>query len=193
MAKDLTTLVTDVKARNDRLKIEIQAYDAVDFHLNVFIKEIIVRNLAGRDREVHLFFNHDFHIYGNEIGDTAYYGPDTMAIIHYKSQRYFLINCCDPTKCGVDHFATGIKETQGTEGTWRDAEDGVLSGNPIAQGFVDSTLGVNHKRHKRASVGKDAGRRHCTVHERPLSACRLRRGTHPRQPMVSLHLMAGGI
>ncbi|MEK7359336.1 MAG: hypothetical protein AAB422_03080 [Planctomycetota bacterium] len=36
------TLVTDVKARNDRLKIEIQAYDAVDFHLNVFIKEIIV-------------------------------------------------------------------------------------------------------------------------------------------------------
>ncbi|MEK6728453.1 MAG: glycoside hydrolase family 15 protein, partial [Planctomycetota bacterium] len=82
------TLVTDVKARNDRLKIEIQAYDAVDFHLNVFIKEIIVRNLEGRDREVRLFFNHDFHIYGNEIGDTAYYDPDTMAIIHYKAQRY---------------------------------------------------------------------------------------------------------
>lgn len=137
------TLVTDVKARNDRLKIEIQAYDTVDFHLNVFIKEIIVRNLEGRDREIRLFFNHDFHIYGNEIGDTAYYDPDTKAIIHYKSQRYFLINCCDPTRCGVDHFATGIKETQGAEGTWRDAEDGVLSGNPIAQGSVDSTLGIN--------------------------------------------------
>ena len=137
------SLVTDVKARNDRLKIELQMYDTVDFHLNIFVKEIVVRNLEGRDREIRLFFNHDFHIYENEIGDTAYYDPDTRAIIHYKSQRYFLINCCDPTKCGVDHFSTGIKELRGAEGTWRDAEDGTLSGNPIAQGSVDSTLGIN--------------------------------------------------
>ncbi|MCC7210230.1 MAG: glycoside hydrolase family 15 protein [Candidatus Brocadia sp.] len=137
------TLVTDVNARNDRLKIELQMYDTVDFHLNIFVKEIIVRNLEGRDREIRLFFNHDFHIYENEIGDTAYYDPDTRAIVHYKSQRYFLINCCDPTKCGIDHFATGIKEVHGAEGTWKDAEDGVLSGNSIAQGSVDSTLGIN--------------------------------------------------
>lgn len=137
------TLVTDVNARNDRLKIELQMYDTVDFHLNIFVKEIIVRNLEGRDREIRLFFNHDFHIYENEIGDTAYYDPDTRAIVHYKSQRYFLINCCDPAKCGIDHFATGIKEVHGAEGTWKDAEDGVLSGNSIAQGSVDSTLGIN--------------------------------------------------
>lgn len=137
------TLVTDVKARNDRLKIELQMYDTVDFHLNIFVKEIIVRNLEGRDREIRLFFNHDFHIYENEIGDTAFYDPDTRAIVHYKSQRYFLINCCDPNKCGIDHFATGIKEVHGAEGTWKDAEDGVLSGNSIAQGSVDSTLGIN--------------------------------------------------
>jgi GH15 family glucan-1,4-alpha-glucosidase len=31
----------------------------------------------------------------------------------------------------------------GAEGTWRDAEDGVLEGNPVAQGSVDSTLGVS--------------------------------------------------
>ncbi|GAB61317.1 MAG: glycoside hydrolase family 15 protein [Candidatus Jettenia sp.] len=137
------TLVTDVKAKNNRLKIELQMYDTVDFHLNIFVKEIIVRNLEGRDREIRLFFNHDFHIYGNEVGDTAYYDPDTRAVIHYKAQRYFLINCCDPNKCGIDHFATGIKEVLGAEGTWRDAEDGKLSGNPIAQGSVDSTLGIN--------------------------------------------------
>src|SRR3970282_2025679 len=118
-------------------------YDTVDFHLNIYVKEIIVRNLEGRDREIRLFFNHDFHIYENEIGDTAYYDPDTRAIVHYKSQRYFLINCCDPTKCGVDHFATGIKELRGTEGTGRDAEDGLLSGNPIAQGSVDSTVALH--------------------------------------------------
>ncbi len=137
------TLVTDVKARNDRLKIELQMYDVVDFHMNIYVKEIIVRNLDGRDREIRLFFNHDFHIYENEVGDTAYYDPDTRAVVHYKAQRYFLINCCDSAKCGIDHFATGIKEVFGAEGTWKDAEDGTLSGNPIAQGSVDSTLGVN--------------------------------------------------
>jgi GH15 family glucan-1,4-alpha-glucosidase len=31
----------------------------------------------------------------------------------------------------------------GAEGTWRDAEDGMLQGNPVAQGSVDSTLGVS--------------------------------------------------
>ncbi|MCF6148082.1 MAG: glycoside hydrolase family 15 protein [Candidatus Kuenenia sp.] len=136
-------LVTEVAAMNNKLKIELQMYDVVDFYLNIFVKKIIIRNLLGKDREVRLFFNHDFHIYENEIGDTAYYDPDTMAIIHYKSQRYFLINCCDPNKCGVDHFATGIKELHGAEGTWKDAEDGLLSGNPISQGSVDSTLGIN--------------------------------------------------
>src|SRR6185436_4349442 len=41
---------------------------------------------------------------------------------------------------------------QGAEGTWRDAEDGVLSGNPIAQGSVDSTLGVSLLTGARASA-----------------------------------------
>ncbi|WP_169703743.1 hypothetical protein [Candidatus Kuenenia stuttgartiensis] len=50
------TLVTDVKAKNDRLKIELQMYDTVDFHLNIFVKEIIIRNLDGKDREIRLFF-----------------------------------------------------------------------------------------------------------------------------------------
>ncbi|MFA6293789.1 MAG: glycoside hydrolase family 15 protein, partial [Victivallales bacterium] len=35
------------------------------------------------------------------------------------------------------------KEVPGQEGTWKDAEDGVLSGNPIAQGAVDSVTGIH--------------------------------------------------
>ena len=39
--------------------------------------------------------------------------------------------------------ACGTKEGVGVEGTWRDAEDGILEGNPIAQGSVDSTVAVS--------------------------------------------------
>jgi hypothetical protein len=34
---------------------------------------------------------------------------------------------------GVDQWACGVKHVNGAEGTWRDAEDGVLGGNAIAQ------------------------------------------------------------
>jgi len=43
----------------------------------------------------------------------------------------------------VSLFATGSKRHKGLEGTWRDAEDGELSGNPIAQGAVDSVIGIS--------------------------------------------------
>ena len=136
------TLVTEVKATHERLQLELSCHDAVDFHLNIYVKEIRVKNLTNTPREVRLFFSHDFHISGTEVGDTANYDPRNQALIHYKGKRYFLMNCCDPTKCGVEHFACGLKETQGLEGTWKDAEDGTLSGNPIAQGSVDSTIGI---------------------------------------------------
>ena len=54
----------------------------------------------------------------------------------------FLANICGPNACGIAAFATGVKGRPGFEGTWRDAEDGQLSGNPIAQGSVDSTIEI---------------------------------------------------
>jgi len=44
---------------------------------------------------------------------------------------------------GISSWATGIKEFNGAEGTWRDAEDGQLERNPIAQGSVDGTLALH--------------------------------------------------
>src|SRR5436305_10300103 len=40
----------------------------------------------------------------------------------------------------IDEFATGTRGFHGAEGPWRDAEDGHLQGNPIAQGAGDSTM-----------------------------------------------------
>lgn len=136
------TLVTEVKAKHERLGLELLCHDVVDFHEPIYLKKIIVRNVTEHPREARLFFSQDFHLSGTEVGDTAYYDPRLQALVHYKGRRYFLINCCDTSKCGVEHFACGLKETQGLEGTWKDAEDGSLSGNAIAHGSVDSTVGM---------------------------------------------------
>jgi GH15 family glucan-1,4-alpha-glucosidase len=136
------SLVTDVFLKNEVLGLEMRCHDAVDFDLNVYIKKVEVTNLEGKERQVRLFFTQDFHLYGNEIGDTVYFDPRTCSIIHYKANRYFLINYCTTDKQNVDWswYACGVKEVQGRQGTWKDAEDGKLNGSPIAWGSADSTI-----------------------------------------------------
>ena len=136
------SLVTDVFLKNEALGLELRCCDTVDFDLNVYLKKVEVTDLGGKERQVRLFFTQDFHLYGNEIGDTAYFDPRTGALLHYKANRYFLINCCTASKQGADGYACGIREVAGRQGSWKDAEDGELSGNPIAWGSADSTISI---------------------------------------------------
>jgi len=136
------TLVTQVRLAHEPLALTVECRDAVDFHENVMVREVRVRNLAGRARVVKAFLSHDFHIGGVAIGNTAFYDPQLKAIIHYCGPRYLLANVSVADRAGVEEWATGTKEFGGREGTWRDAEDGRLEGNPIAQGSVDSTIAV---------------------------------------------------
>ncbi len=136
------SLVTNVLLRNTAIGLELHCHDVVDIDLNVYIKKVEVKDLQGKERHVRLFFSHDFHLYGNDIGDTAYFDPRTRSIIHYKANRYFLISYSWAGKPGVTYYACGDKEVGGREGTWRDAEDGKLSGNPISWGSTDSTTGI---------------------------------------------------
>ena len=134
------SLITQVELRGFGLKIV--SNDLVDFEKNIYLKKITLENQSDEKKEVRLFLGHDFHIYGNEIGDTASFRPENNALLHYKGERYFLINIRANNKFGIDLFATGNKESGTQIGTWKDAEDGVLSGNPIAQGSVDSVIGI---------------------------------------------------
>ncbi len=137
------TMITEVRLRHERLGVELICHDAVDYSAPVFFRRIRIIDLLGRSREVRLFFHHDLSINGTPVGDTVNYDPATAGLVHYKDDIYFLINACDERKCGIDHWATGAKRIGTAEGTWRDAEDGQLSRNAIAQGSVDSTVGFS--------------------------------------------------
>jgi GH15 family glucan-1,4-alpha-glucosidase len=137
------TLVTNVELVHDTWKLRITANDLVDFHENIYLKKLTVQNFSGEEKEVRLFLAHDFSIYGNDIGDTAAFRPEVNGLLHYKADRYFLINLFANKKSGIDFFATGNKEYRQNRGTWKDAEDGVLSRNPIAQGSVDSVAAIH--------------------------------------------------
>ena len=135
------TLVSSVVFQNDRLQVRISYNEAVDFNECIFLRKITVSNLAPTDREIRLFFHHDFNILGNSVGDTAAVDPQSGGIIHYKQNRYFLINGIDDSE-SIHQVAVGRKNSGQHEGTYKDAEDGSLSGNPISQGSVDSTIAL---------------------------------------------------
>ncbi len=133
------SLVTDVRLTNEELGLEIVCHDSVASHHNVFLRQIAVRNLYDRPRQVRVFIHLDLRIYENKVGDTVFFDPETKALVHYQKHRYFLLN----TEPHFDSFATGRKAFKGQEGTWRDAEDGELHGGSITEGSVDSTIGVH--------------------------------------------------
>lgn len=139
---DTDTLLTHVMARNDAISVVLHCSDCVDYHENIYIRRIVIGNTADRPKALRLFFHHDFHLLETPTGDTAYYDPDERALIHYKANRYFLMTGMHDDQQGIDQYATGVKEFRGFEGTWRDAEDGILDGAPITQGSVDSTFSL---------------------------------------------------
>ena len=155
------TLVSDIELTHPDLGVVITASDAVDFHENLLVRRFEIENQSDREREFRIFFHHDFHIGGNEVGDTTYYEPDRKAVLHYKGPSWFLINgaviadsenehgdqgdTLTGLRVGVHQWACGLKEIHNLQGTWKDAEDGQLSGETVAHGSVDSTVGFNLK------------------------------------------------
>ncbi|MDP6183243.1 MAG: glycoside hydrolase family 15 protein, partial [Gammaproteobacteria bacterium] len=138
-----STLVTDVRLRNENLGIEMRCADCVDFHRPIYLRRIAIKNLRSSPRDVRIFFHQDFNVYGDEIGDTAYFDPEPRSLIHYKRKLWFWIDVQTRSGFGWDDFAIGESSGAGLEGTWRDAENGELGGNLVSQGAVDST-GATH-------------------------------------------------
>ncbi len=140
------TLVTMVELQRADWGLKLECNDAVDLHEDLYLRKVVVRNETDREREIRLFFSQDFHISAHEVGDSAYYEPDHSAVVHYKGRRWFLVGAAKQDAgdwtFGVDQWAVGNKEQGCKVGTWRDAEDGELSGNPVAQGSVDSAVAV---------------------------------------------------
>ena len=147
MVYDDETLVTAVTLVHPGLELQLVFHDTVDFNRDIFFRHVIVTNQANTQREVRLFFHYDWHIWNSAEGNTVFYAPDAEALIAYKDRAYFLMNgqvkVGEQVTTGISSWATGIKEFNGAEGTWRDAEDGVLGRNPITQGSVDGTLALH--------------------------------------------------
>src|SRR3989344_6292238 len=135
------SMASDITAENDNLGIVLKFTDIVYNEKNIFLREVVVKNTFDRRRTLKFFFNQQFNISETHIGDTAYYDPREEVVIHYKGRRVFLVN----TYSGDFHFSEysiGLIGIEDHMGTYFDAQDGTLSGNPIEHGQVDSVIAI---------------------------------------------------
>lgn len=131
------------KAHNTNLKLIVNFEDVVYNEKNILVRRFSITNEADYARSIKIFFNQQFEMYESYRGDTAYFDPDKNVLVHYKGRRIFLINAVKAeTYEQFDEYSVGLLGIEGKEGTYRDAEDGVLSQNAIEHGLLDSVLGL---------------------------------------------------
>lgn len=134
------SMVSKMEAGNEKAKIFLTSTDIVYNEKNIFLRKITLTNKDSRARSIKIFLNQQFKIGDTNHADTAYFSSTIESIIHYKGRRVFLTGGLCENK-PFDDYSIGFCGIEGKEGTWRDAEDGLLSKNPIEHGVVDSVVG----------------------------------------------------
>jgi len=136
-------LIGHTVAKNERHGIILEFEDTVDAEMSALIRNIHVINHSEKKRDIKLYMHQAFAIGdGKSNTDTAQYLPDSDAILHYRGRRAFVIS--GSTDKGVfDQFTIGLFGDEEHEGSFRDAEDGELTGNVVEHGRVDSILGFS--------------------------------------------------
>lgn len=133
-------LVSDLEMHCNNLQVSLHFNDFVDNEVNAFCRRITVNNLAESYRDIRVFMHQVFQISRAGRADTALYVPDENYILDYKGRCSLLIYAQLDDGIEYDQFSIGNYGIEGKEGTYKDAEDGELSNNPVEHGGVDSVL-----------------------------------------------------
>ncbi|MFT4532045.1 MAG: glucoamylase [Candidatus Saccharimonadales bacterium] len=133
-------LVSKCELVNSELGVALLFEDFVVASADIFARKVTIRNMSENDREIRMFFHQVVEISAQGRADTALYEPDNHYILDYKGRVSLLIYAEDDEGKPFDQHAVGNTGIEGKEGTFRDAEDGELSGSSVEHASVDSTI-----------------------------------------------------
>lgn len=150
-----TAMFGVIRMESASLSLELNFHDFVDEQHNAFIRRVSVHNKSDARREVRLFMHQVFQISRAGRADTAFYVPDDNYIFDYKGRCCLLIAGKKSNGESFDQFAVGNYAIEGKAGTFKDAEDGELSGNLIEHGGVDSVIRFSEFLDGNSSFGVD--------------------------------------
>jgi glucoamylase len=133
-------LISSIELNSPSLQISLLLQDYIDPEYNALIRHINITNHADNERDVRLFMHQVFQISRQGRADTAMYVPDDHYLLDYKGRYCLLIAGQFTDNTDFDQYAVGNYAIEGKAGTFKDAEDGELSDNPVEHGGVDSVI-----------------------------------------------------
>lgn len=136
-------LISNINASNKKLGIELYFQDFVDDRYTAFCRSIKIKNISTAKKKIKFFLHQVFEISRDGRADTALYVPEGHYLLDYKGRVSLLIYAETGSGKPFDQFAVGLYGKADKEGTFRDAEDGILSGSLVEHGGVDSVLGIS--------------------------------------------------
>lgn len=142
------TFVGIMKCFHKTTNLELIFKNIVYNEKNIFLRQIDVINHTDEIKDVKIFFHQIFSVYDMPQVGTAYYDPTKNTLVHYEGRTVFVVYA-EASEIPFDDYTIGLHGVEGWEGTYKDAEDGHLSKNPIEHGRVDSTLAVSITLHKK--------------------------------------------
>ncbi len=148
-------LVSNVRMHSYTLGITVQSSDFVDPQYNAFVRRLRVTNESDARRDIRLFMHQAFQISRAGRADTALYVPDDNYILDYKGRCCLLTAGRFDGDGDFDQFAIGNYNIEGKAGTFKDAEDGELSGNAVEHGGVDSVMRFRQETDGRSTFAVD--------------------------------------
>ncbi len=129
------TLIGDITTENKNLQIKLKITEVVHKYLPLYIRKITIKNLSEEERNIKIYFYHDFALNETPFGNTALYHPELNGIVHYKLHTYFLISIYpDPFE-----FTVSKKEFSSLD----EIKEGKLLGRLIVRGDIDSAIGYS--------------------------------------------------
>ncbi len=133
-------LISSITMENKSLHIKLEFNDYIDPDFDAFIRRIKIINQENKQREIRIFMHQVFIISADGRADTVLYVPDKHYVYNYKGKTSLIINGKFSNGTSFDQYAMGNYHVEGKIGTYKDAEDGELSNNPIEHSSVDSTI-----------------------------------------------------
>ncbi len=133
-------LISTISMYSPQLEIRLEIKDFIDTEYNALIRRVKVVNDSSKERDVRLFMHQVFEISRSGRADTALYVPDDHYMLDYKGRCCLLIAGKFVDGGDFDQYAVGSYGVEGKDGTFKDAEDGELSFNPVEHGGVDSVI-----------------------------------------------------
>lgn len=118
----------------ERAGLQVTVDDAVHPDRDLIIRRIAVRNPGTTTRRINLFHYQSMQLAGSRYRETAYWDPERGGLHHYK-RSYHMQFVGRPR---FDGFTCGEHTLKGLDGSYADADDGVLMGNVVSHGSADS-------------------------------------------------------